>query len=302
MKTLKQDLYQEVTDKIVACLEQGVPPWVCPWNNTSYTHLPLNFATQNNYQGINIVLLWLSQLLGAYPRSSWLTFKQAALLGGKVRKHEQGTRLVFYKPMEKKTGEYDSEGNEVVKRFPLIRAFTVFNVGQIEGLPLAAEPAQTNAASQPETIADAFASSVLQAAGVAIVHDGARAYYRPMTDTITLPDKHRFKTQYDYYATATHELIHATGHAKRCDRKPYACGQAKVSYAYEELVAEMGASFCMAWLGISGEVVDHASYIDGWLQVLKADKKAIFKAAAEAQKAHEWLISKVNAGQQGLAA
>ena len=130
----------------------------------------------------------------------------------------------------------------------------------------------------------------MQASGVPIHHGGARAYYMPGVDSITLPDRVRFEKAEDYYATALHELTHATKHEHRCDRKRYEHENSKVSYAFEELVAELGSAFLMAALGISGEVREHADYLDSWLTLLRQDKRAIFKAAAQAQKAANWAL------------
>ncbi len=288
MKTNKTDVYQDVTNKIIQALEQGVAPWVCPWIRTGADALPVNHATGDHYRGINVVLLWLSQVLSDYHSTRWLTYRQAAALGGQVKQGEKGTGLVFYKPIEKKTGEFDSEGNEKIDHFPLTKSFTVFNLEQIEGIEIeqAASPAF-----------DAFESAewVLQASGVTIRYGGDQAYYRPSSDSITLPERNRFSDAADFYATALHEITHATAHPKRCDRTPFQTELPRGAYAFEELVAEIGSCFCMAWLGLSGEVQDHASYIDSWLAVLAHDKKAIFKAAAQAQKAHQWIMTQTMA-------
>lgn len=285
MNKIKPDIYQEITNNIIEALEQGVPPWACPWVRTGEDALPVNHTTGGHYRGINVVLLWLSQGIGNYRSARWMTYRQAAALGGQVKKGEKGTGLVFYKPIEKSTGAFDGDGNEVVERFPLIKPFTVFNLEQIEGI----EVDQREPPAQFDPLESAEA--VLQASGVTILYGGDRAYYRPSSDDITLPGRNRFSNPTDFYATALHELSHATSHERRCGRIPFQTDIPKGSYAFEELVAEIGASFCMAWLGLSGDVQDHASYIDSWLAVLQHDKKAIFKAAAEAQKAHQWIMA-----------
>jgi antirestriction protein ArdC len=285
MKNYKTDVYQDVTSKIIEALERGVSPWVCPWIRAGEDALPVNHATGDHYRGINVLLLWLSQVLADYRSTRWMTYRQAAALGGQVKKGEKGTGLVFYKPIEKSTGEFDGDGNEVIELFPLIKPFTVFNLEQIEGFEI--DQRETPAQFDPLESAEA----VLQASGVTIRYGGDRAYYRPSSDDITLPEPGRFSNPFDFYATAMHELSHATSHERRCGRIPFQTDIPKGSYAFEELVAEIGASFCMAWLGLDGDVQDHASYIDGWLQVLRHDKKAIFKASAEAQKAHQWIMT-----------
>ena len=291
MKPNKTDVYQDVTNKIIQALERGVAPWVCPWIRCGEDALPVNHASGDHYRGINVVLLWLSQVLGDYRSTRWLTYRQAAALGGQVKPGEKGTGLVFYKPIEKKTGEIDGEGNELIDRFPLIKSFTVFNLEQIDGIALA--PVVTSAPFDPIDAAEA----VLQACGVTIRYGGDQAYYRPSTDTITLPERNRFSNPTDFYATATHEIVHSTQTEHRCNRTPYQTDVPRGAYAFEELVAEIGSCFCMAWLGLSGEVQDHASYIESWLAVLAHDKKAIFKAAAAAQKAHQWIMTQTMAEQ-----
>ena len=136
MKNNKTDVYQDVTNKIIEALERGVSPWVCPWIRVGKDALPVNHATGDHYRGINVVLLWLSQVLADYRSTRWMTYRQAAVLGGQVKKGEKGTGLVFYKPIEKSTGEFDGDGNEVIELFPLIKPFAVFNLEQIEGFEI----------------------------------------------------------------------------------------------------------------------------------------------------------------------
>lgn len=281
----KRDLYQEVTDKIIDSLEQGVSPWVCPWDRSGEMTLPVNHSSGDFYRGINVCLLWMEQQLRGFSSSRWMTYKQAAVKGGYVKKGEKGTTVIFYKTGEKETGEFNENGEGIIEKIPMLRSFTVFNLDQIEGIELP-EP-KTNFEGGFDSIE--AAETVLMASGVVIHESGTRAFYRPSTDEITMPDRTRFISANDYYATALHELVHATKHKSRCDRVPYDSKQAKGAYAFEELVAELGANFCMAGLGLSGSVQAHASYIDHWLGVLREDKKAIFKAAAQAQKAHEWI-------------
>lgn len=281
----KRDLYQEITDKIIVALEQGVNPWVCPWDRSDEMTLPVNHSSGDFYRGINICLLWMEQGIRGFSSSRWMTYKQAAAKGGNVKKGEKGTTVIFYKTWEKETGETNEKGQDIVEKIPMLRSFTVFNLDQIEGIEL---PELDNALEGGFDPIEA-AEIVLNASGVIINECGTRAFYRPSTDQITMPDRERFVSANDYYATALHELTHATTHKSRCDRVPYESKIAKGAYAFEELVAELGANFCMAGLGLSGSVQDHASYIDHWLGVLKEDKKAIFKAAAQAQKAHEWI-------------
>lgn len=287
MKTrkAKRDLYQEITDKVIAALEAGTAPWRCPWDRSGEIGLPMNHKTGDGYKGINIAILWMTQQEQGFSSGRWLTYKQAAELGGQVRKGEKGTTAIFYKPLERETGEIDPKTGEAeIERIPMIRAFTLFNLDQIQGI----ERPEVALAGRFDPLPKA--EQALQASGVAIHEGGTRAFYRPSTDEITMPDRERFELAMDYYATALHELTHATKHKSRCNRKPYESKAQKGAYAFEELVAELGAMFTMATLGLAGEVQDHAAYIDSWLSVLREDKRAIFKAAAQAQQAHEWIM------------
>ena len=282
----RRDLYEEVTSKILAALESGTAPWSCPWDRSGEITLPINESTGAFYQGINIPMLWMAQHERGFSSARWMTYRQASDKGGQVRKGEKGTAIVFYKTLERDSGRVDADtGEALVDQIPMLRSFTVFNLDQIDGIDAPLPPAVGNG-FDPFAIGEA----VMQASGVAVQHGGTRAYYLPGADTITLPDRVRFAQAEDYYATALHELCHATKHPTRCDRKRYVHENSKVSYAFEELVAEMGSAFLMAALGISGDVRDHADYLDSWLTLLRQDKRAIFKAAAQAQKAANWAL------------
>jgi antirestriction protein ArdC len=284
----RRNLYADVTDKILAALEAGTLPWACPWDRSGEVSLPINHSTGAFYQGINIPMLWMAQHENGFTSSRWMTYKQAQAQGGQVCKGERGTAIIFYKTLQRDSGRVDhTTGEAVMERIPLLRGFTVFNLDQIDGID-APLPQAADGGFDPIAVGEA----VLQASGVSIRHGGARAYYMPGVDAITLPDRARFAQAADYYATALHELAHATKHASRCNRPRYPHDDGKVSYAFEELVAEMGAAFLMATLGISGDVKDHASYLDGWLTLLRQDTRAIFKASAQAQKAANWVLEK----------
>ena len=279
-----RDIYQDVTDQMIALLERGVSPWSCPWDRSGEWTLPVNHSTDSFYQGVNIPLLWMAQEQRGFLSSRWMTYKQAAGIGGQVKKGEKGTMIIFFKPWEKSTGENDADGQEIVEHIPMLRSFTVFNLDQIDGVKVP-EQAPLNGGFDPIEAAE----TVLTASGVKIYEIGTRAFYCPSTDEITLPERERFTSADDFYATALHELTHATKTKSRCDRTPYETKSEGGAKAFEELVAELGAAFSMARLGLPGTVQDHASYIDSWLTVLKADKKAFFRAAAQAQKAHDWI-------------
>ena len=275
------DLYQSVTDKIVAALEAGTPPWIRPWTADGDNGLPVNGTTQRPYQGINVVLLTLEAMVNGYARNSWLTYRQAAALGAQVRAGSTGTRIVFYKRMEFPDKDDPTKPDRVV---PLLRSFTVFNTDQIDGLPshLTQPPAPLE--WDPLDVAE----KVLAESGADIRHGGNRAFYHPPLDYIVLPPRTSFPSAASYYATATHELSHWSGAPSQLNRD--LTGRFKeAAYAAEELIAEMSSAFLCAQLGIEGEL-QHASYVSSWLRLLRSDKKAVFAAAARAQQAADFVL------------
>jgi antirestriction protein ArdC len=274
------DLYQEVTDKIVAALESGVAPWVRPWRAGKCGGMPHNAITGKAYRGINVPLLWAP----ARPSAAWMTYKQAQGIGAQVRKGERGSMIVFYKPFT----VTDKDNSDKVKTIPLLRSFTVFNVDQIDNVPAKYLPALEPVESvRPDA---SIADTMMALATVR--HGGDRAFYSPSLDYIQLPEFAQFHKQAGYRATSLHELTHWTGHADRCARE-YGKRFGDQAYAREELVAEMGAAFLCAHAGIDAQL-EHASYIESWLSVLKADKRAILIAASHAQKAADYVL--LNAG------
>jgi antirestriction protein ArdC len=281
------DLYASVTARIITALEAGTPPWICPWHGVGVDARPANATSGRPYRGINVLLLNLRAMVDGFAQSRWLTFQQALGVGGHVRRGEQGTQVVFFKLHEvDKPGAAQSGADDADRRVvPLLRSFTVFNVEQVDGLP---EPlaARTPAPAGWEPLQ--VAEDILGASGAVVRHGGSRALYMPDADLIQLPPQTAFDCAGDYYATALHELTHWTGHASRCNR-PLGRRQGIDAYAFEELVAEMGAAFLTDHCGIAGRL-QHASYIASWLQALRGDKRLIFTAAAQAQRAADYLL------------
>lgn len=277
----KVDLYQSVTDQIVKDLEAGIVPWSKPW--TGKDVMPRNGTTQRPYSGINTLILWMESYSQSYRSNQWLTFKQASDRGFQIVKGEKGTKVSFYKPL--KIGEIDPQTNEVESKvIPLLRTFTVFNLCQMKGTEEQIE-LENSFPSKSEFEAHAQAESLLELAN--IEHKlGDKACYIPSLDQIVLPLKTQFESANLYYQTALHELTHWTKHEFRCDR-----GQSidKQGYAFEELVAEIGSAFLCSNVGL-GYDTKHADYIGSWLKALKNDKKYIFKAAAQAQKASDFCL------------
>lgn len=275
-----RDVYQEVTDSIVAELERGVAPWVRPWS-VADGGLPRNGASGHRYRGLNVVLCWASAQRHGYASQEWFTYRQAQGLGGNVRKGERSTLVTFWKFLEK--SERDPETGEVLaKRIPLLRHFSVFNREQCDGLP---SPAETVVLSEADR--HARAERFLEASGAQIRHGGGRAFYSPLEDYVQLPPFATFRDGSSYYGTALHELAHWTGHASRCART-FGARFGDDAYAIEELVAELGAAFLCAELGIDGRL-QHPEYVASWLKVLRGDKRAIFTAASKAREACEYL-------------
>ncbi|MEM8488911.1 MAG: zincin-like metallopeptidase domain-containing protein [Bacteroidota bacterium] len=283
----KTDIYQTVTDAIIAAIESGqtAEKFVMPWDG--FTSLPLNASTGKSYRGINIPMLWVHQMERRCCSGYWATYKQWQELGAQVRKGEKGAGIVFWKLLDVEPEEDNDEGETRM----FARWSTVFNADQVDGFTIPASENQGNARII-ETAEDFMAAT-----GARITHGGTRAYYQRGTDTIALPEQSSFHdtptstATEAYYSTALHELTHWTGAPKRLDRKKgKRFGDA--DYAFEELIAELGAAMLCATLGITSSTrPDHAHYIDGWLKALKNDKRFIFSAASQAQKAADYLLS-----------
>jgi antirestriction protein ArdC len=286
---MKQDIYSRITNHIVAELEKGVRPWTKPWSGehgAGRISRPLR-ANGIAYRGINVVMLWSEAMSKGFVAPIWMTFEQAKALGGHVRKGEHGS-LVVYANTFKSTERDEATGEESERDIPFMKGYTVFNAEQVDGLPEHfIRPAQTRLDPvQRIERAEAF----FAATGADIRHGGYRAFYAPGEDRIQLPPFETFRDAESYYATLAHEGIHWTKHKSRLDRDLGRKRWGDEGYAAEELVAELGAAFLCADLNITPEVRDeHASYIATWLKVLKNDNRAIFTAAAHAQKAADFL-------------
>lgn len=275
---MARDIYSEVTDRILEALDQGVIPWHRPWKTTgNVSGLPSNAITNRCYSGLNILLLWLTSHQRGYRESRWLTFNQARQAGGMVRKGEKGTLVTLWKPFEKE----DEQSGEK-KKLLLLRGFTVFNLEQVDGLELSAEP------SEPRLPMNEAARQVVERTGANVQHRGNQAFYSPAADQITMPELAAFESEEAYWGTLLHELTHWTGHASRCDRFQEA--RTKANYAFEELVAEMGSAFLCAQVGVPLEGLQHPSYLDHWRKVLQEDNRAIMRAASLARQASEFIL------------
>jgi antirestriction protein ArdC len=291
--TDKPNLYQEVTDRIIAELEAGRLPWVQPWGGAKAgPGLPANAATGRRYSGINVLILWGEVIAQGYPAQNWLTFRQALDLGGAVRKGERGATVFFanrFIPKGEKA-RAEEKGTEP-EPVPFLKRFTVFNIAQCDGLPehLMAKPEPL-----PERLIIPQAEALIGATGADIRIGGDRAYYSPVEDYIQLPPQQAFFEQINFFRTCFHELAHYSGHKTRLARD-FSKRFASTAYAREELVAEMTSAFVCAALAIT-PTVRHADYIGEWLEVLREDNRAIFRAAGQASKAADFLLAFREAG------
>lgn len=322
------DLYAQVTRKIIGELEAGRLPWVQPWGSAGGPSpaLPRNALSGRCYSGINILMLWGAVIEGGWPSQRWITYKQAIAAGGFVRKGEHGTMVVYadrFVPAEAgahgseplgsagsgETGPRERDGTP--RAIPFLKRFTLFNVAQCEGLrsDIAGDPAPL-----PEREIVPEGEALIAASGVPFSMGGDRAFYAPALDRVQVPPQPAFFDQVNFYRTCFHELCHATGHPARLARD-LAHPFGSKGYAREELIAEMGAAFLCASLGIA-PTVRHADYIGGWLELLRDDLsddphvrgagsprgRAIFRAASAAGKAADWLLARYHDARTGQAA
>jgi len=302
-------LYDEVTARIVGELEEGRIPWVRPWDAAAFAPgLPRNAETRRSYSGINILILWSEAVQHGFASQGWLTFNQARQAGGQVRKGEKGTTIFYAARFTPKGGEGASEvrpvpppergggAGEGDRSIPFLKRFTVFNVAQVDGLPERCTIPDPLLLPR-ETIP--VAEALLAASGADIRIGGNEAYYSPSGDFVALPHQQAFPAQIDFYRTALHELGHWTGHGSRLGRdQTGSFGSA--AYGREELCAELASAFLCASLGIA-PTVRHADYIGAWLAIMRADTRAIFKAASLASKAADYLLGFVLHAAQGAA-
>lgn len=287
--TSRPDIYSRITDQIASALEKGVKPWTQPWNAAHAAGpvtRPLRFNGER-YSGINVLTLWASAMERGFAAPIWMTFKQAIELGAHVSKGEKGAPVVYANAIQK-TETDERTGDDVDVTIPFMKGYTVFNVEQIEGLPAHYYARQESPRNPDERLA--HVERFFAATGANIMNGGNAAYYRLDSDHIQMPAFDVFFNAQSYYATLAHECIHWTRHPSRLDRSFDRQRWGDAGYAKEELVAELGAAFLCADLELRLEDRnDHAAYIGSWLQVLKNDKRAIFAAAAHAQRAANFL-------------
>jgi antirestriction protein ArdC len=283
--TTRHDHQQEITNRILAALEAGDRPWQRPWRIEA-PMLPINAITGRPYRGINLVMLAIASFASTAGDPRWCTYKQAAGRGWQVRRGEKGTTCFFYKPLlVEREGLDASQEDAGTRTIPLLRAFTVFHAGQIDGIP----PFVTSAPERPITQRIEAVETILRNSKVEIRIGGNRAFYCPSTDHIQLPPDHQFDSAESRAAVAMHELGHASGAAHRLNRD--LTGKfGDESYAREELRVELGSCFVGSTLGIPTDIPNHASYLASWIKVLNADRREIFRAAADAQRIADYCL------------
>jgi antirestriction protein ArdC len=287
-KATRFDIYERVTNSIIAAIEAGAGKFQMPWHNFGRPITqPTNVLSKKSYRGINTVSLWASAYEAGYKSGVWGTYQQWSGIGAQVSKGASGTLAVFFKRDDRGDVTDEKAGDDETKRRSFIaRGFTLFNADQVTGWSAPEVPVLHEA--ERCDLAELFFKNT----GAETRHGGNRAFYTPSQDWIQLPAFSDFRDAVSYYATLGHETIHWTGAKSRCDRE---LGNrfGTEAYAAEELIAELGAAFLCADLGLAIEPrQDHASYCQSWLKCLKADKRALFTAASLAQKAADFLHAK----------
>ena len=286
--TVKRDLYQEVTDKLIAAIEAGTAPWQRPWQNVAAAGLPMNGTTQRTYNGVNALLLMMTAQSEGYSDNRWYTFKQANELGAQVKKGSKSTPVYFFKMLNAK-GEALEEGGaadgEQPRQIPFLTEYRVFHASQIEGIEPMAQP--TRKWTPLQAVQD-----LVERLKPDIRYGGNRAFYAPGPgrDFIQMPPEGAFPSAEAFAGTLAHELGHWTGAEHRLNRKFGTWGTE--AYAAEELRSEICSALVCAELGIATPIDNHAAYIGSWLKKLREDKFEIFRAAKDARKMVDFLTGR----------
>ena len=275
-----KDIYQEITDRITAQLEQGVIPWHKPWI-ISGKACAISRSTGKPYSLLN-------QLILGKP-GEYVTFAQIKQEGGRIKRGAKAQFIVFWKWIEQE----DKDNPGEVKKIPFLRYFNVFHLDDCEGLQPKHETAEAQPL-EPDAAASAIITGYLTRSGVKLEHQpGDRAFYRPSTDTVVLPQMEQFSELAEYYSTVFHELTHSTGHASRLNRLTATAHFGNEEYSKEELVAEIGAAALVNHAGLetSSSFRNSAAYVQSWLKALQNDKRLIVSAAGQAEKACSLILN-----------
>jgi antirestriction protein ArdC len=288
------DLHREITDRILAALERAGDgeKWRPPWVSMAASGLPRNATTGARYRGVNVLNLWAEAQLRGFGSAGWGTYRQWRSLGAQVKKGERAARVIFYRTLRVREEPENDEGRgieQIERTIPLLRSSAVFNADQVRGYE---DPDREGLAAAPDRGATVAAcEAVIAASGAEVRRNAGRAFYDPEADYVGLPADELFRSTAGKYSTAFHELTHWTGHGSRLDRREAMAARfGSAAYAAEELVAELGAAFLCAGLGLEPEPrADHAAYIGQWIGLLEDDKRAVFTAAARASDAVEFI-------------
>lgn len=285
----KEEIYNRVTQSIITALESGVAPWKQSWVKSQGmgSSMPLRINGEY-YQGINVIILWMAAQERGYTERRWMTFKQAQKLGAKVRAGEKGTKIIKAGSFGKEVEDPKNKDEKKFVKIPFIKDYAVFNLCQLENVPekyLETVKADHVPLSENERLA--AADAYFAAIEADVRHGGSQAFYSPSQDYVQLPEFGDFFSAEAYYATRGHEMVHWTRAEKRLNRSFNQKRFGDEGYAMEELVAELGAAFLCAQLGIEPEKTrdDHVSYLKNWIKVLKQDNRVIMTVASYAQKA-----------------
>jgi len=298
MATNKQ--YQAITASIIRALENGTVPWQKAWKAPRPGHNPNahhNAVTGRNYAGLNVITLWAEAAQHGYESAAWLTYNQAAQLGGNVKRGERSATVSFWKPLESESVDPVTREVTISKRW-MLKMYGVFNVDQTEGVTL---PTRRDTADdvEPEPfdvvqLAQGVVDGYINNGGPSLSYTGGNeAYYRPSKDEVRVPELAQYNSPGEAYSTIFHELGHSTGHESRLKRLEPGVKLAPFGsedYSREELVAELTAAYLCAETGIDNTLANSAAYIASWLRVLQNDPKMVTQAAGKAQKAAAWVL------------
>jgi antirestriction protein ArdC len=278
-------VYEVITSRIIEMLEQGVAPWRRPWRTAAAE--PRNLVSGKPYRGINALLL---AALGW--RSPWfLTYRQAAQRGGNIKRGAKGFPVIFWKCADNEADEESEKTDRKTRKRLILRYSTVFSSEQCEGVEIPAVPA----ANASEPIAECERVIREMRNPPRIEHGGTQAFYRPSTDTITLPHPEQFESRELYYSVLWHEAGHASGAASRLARKGItdATMFSDHLYSVEEIIAECTAAFLCGATGIEAATLqDSTAYLANWIKVLKGDARLIITAAGHAQRAADLILGR----------
>ncbi|WP_298571395.1 zincin-like metallopeptidase domain-containing protein [uncultured Aliiroseovarius sp.] len=300
-RTPKFDASEVITNEIIRIIERGVLPWRKPWTAGGSSR-PLRHNGEA-YQGVNNFLLTMRTVMAGHNSPFWMTIPQANALGAKIRKGEKSSVVVYYgqsRKQDEASGDADEADGDETRIFRFQKSYRVFNACQIEGLPDSffpdPEPVPEHPPSEPIPHMQAFFDAI----DITTVFTGTEAYYLPPVDKVFMPSISRFENPRNFYGVWAHELAHATKARHRLNRDYGLSRFGNTAYAREEIVAELTSVFVGQTLGFTAHTIEmNAAYLYNWLRVLRSDKNAIFKHAADAQRACDYLIARSEAGSAG---